>query len=312
MKLSIITINYNNSAGLQKTIESVISQSYKNFEWIVIDGGSKDGSRELIVQHQDVMAYWCSEPDRGIYHAMNKGIAKAHGDYCLFLNSGDRLHDKNVIACVLPLLDGTDFVSGDEWHVDANYSYYRTNENPDVVTDYHMLVGILWHQCTFIRTQLLNDHPYDESLQITADWEEMFYEFLINKRSYKHINVIVSDFVVGGLSERDWDLLCEEKDYVRNKYLTHRQQDEMSLKYHSLIDVEFSKRYMAEIAYTAFANNYYSQEEYLDIFSSYRKTLVSCSTLYHRFFNMMCLFGYMPLARRLYFYLSKFRTLGKL
>ncbi len=89
MKLSIITVNLNNKDGLQKTIDSVISQTFKDFEWIVIDGGSTDGSKELIEKYSDYISYWVSEPDKGIYNAMNKGIKVAKGDYLEFLNSGD-------------------------------------------------------------------------------------------------------------------------------------------------------------------------------------------------------------------------------
>ena len=97
MKLSIITINYNNLAGLQKTIESVVSQTFRDFEWIVIDGGSVDGSRELIERYANSFSYWVSEPDKGIYNAMNKGIVVAKGDYLLFLNSGDWLCDEMAL-----------------------------------------------------------------------------------------------------------------------------------------------------------------------------------------------------------------------
>ena len=91
MKLSIITINFNNLAGLKKTADSVISQTWKEFEWIIIDGGSTDGSKEFIVSLNDDLnrngwnpiTYWCSEPDKGIYNAMNKGIGKAKGEYLL-------------------------------------------------------------------------------------------------------------------------------------------------------------------------------------------------------------------------------------
>jgi len=83
-KLSIITINYNNCAGLKRTIDSVVSQSFKDYEWIVIDGGSKDGSKDLIEQYSDSFTYWVSEPDNGIYNAMNKGIEKANGEWMLF------------------------------------------------------------------------------------------------------------------------------------------------------------------------------------------------------------------------------------
>ena len=97
MKLSIITINYNNQEGLKKTIESVVSQTMRDFEWIVIDGGSTDGGKEIIEQNKQCLDYWCSEPDKGIYHAMNKGIRASHGDYLMFLNSGDSLYDNKVI-----------------------------------------------------------------------------------------------------------------------------------------------------------------------------------------------------------------------
>ncbi len=87
LKLSIITINLNNLAGLQKTMQSVFEQTFTDYEYIVIDGGSTDGSKEYIEQHSDKLAYWVSEKDKGIYNAMNKGIIKAGGDYLLFLNS---------------------------------------------------------------------------------------------------------------------------------------------------------------------------------------------------------------------------------
>ncbi len=89
MKLSIITINKNNAYGLRKTIQSVINQTYSNIEYIIIDGASTDGSIDVIKKFEDKIDWWASEPDTGIYNAMNKGIKIATGDYCQFLNSGD-------------------------------------------------------------------------------------------------------------------------------------------------------------------------------------------------------------------------------
>ena len=89
MKFSIVTINYNNLAGLKKTRESIISQTCKNYEWIVIDGGSTDGAKEFLQEHSNEMSYWCSEKDKGVYNAQNKGIALAKGDYMICMNSGD-------------------------------------------------------------------------------------------------------------------------------------------------------------------------------------------------------------------------------
>lgn len=112
MKLSIITINYNNKAGLQKTIDSVIGQTWKDYEWIIIDGGSTDGSKELIEQYQQYFAYWCSEPDKGVYNAMNKGIAKAKGEYLNFMNSGDSFVCDSTLMDVFTKEISADIVSG--------------------------------------------------------------------------------------------------------------------------------------------------------------------------------------------------------
>ena len=124
MKFSIITINYNNCNGLQRTLDSVVSQTCKNFEWIVIDGGSSDGSRELIEQFQQEMTYWCSERDKGIYNAMNKGVEKATGDYCLFLNSGDNFCDSNVIKRLANQSFVADIVSCDIYIDNLIYVVY--------------------------------------------------------------------------------------------------------------------------------------------------------------------------------------------
>ena len=109
--ISVITINYNNHAGLLKTIDSVVNQTYNNFEYIIIDGGSTDGSVDVIYKYADRIDYWVSEPDKGIYNAMNKGIDVAKGEYCIFLNSGDSFCDYQTLSLSLPFLDGTDVVA---------------------------------------------------------------------------------------------------------------------------------------------------------------------------------------------------------
>ena len=110
--ITIITINFNNQNGLQKTMDSVFRQTNKDFQYIVIDGGSSDGSKELIERNQSKINHWVSEPDNGIYHAMNKGIEKATGEYLLFLNSGDELINELVVEKVTPLLHTEDIISG--------------------------------------------------------------------------------------------------------------------------------------------------------------------------------------------------------
>ena len=111
--LSIITINYNNRLGLLKTMQSVVEQSYKNFEYLIIDGGSDDGSLEDILNYEHCLSFWCSEKDKGVYNAMNKGIVKATGEYLLFLNSGDFLLDNQTLSKIVPLLKDYSIIYGD-------------------------------------------------------------------------------------------------------------------------------------------------------------------------------------------------------
>ena len=126
-KLSIITINYNNFEGLNRTLKSVINQNLKNFEYIVIDGGSTDGSKELIEKYADKISYWVSEPDRGIYHAMNKGIVKASGEYLLFMNSGDLFYNNFILNEVIDDISKYDLIYFDILIRDGNKEYPKVS-----------------------------------------------------------------------------------------------------------------------------------------------------------------------------------------
>lgn len=124
-KLSIITVNLNNREGLRKTIESVICQSFSDYEYIIIDGGSTDGSKELIELYQNKVTYWISETDKGIYNAMNKGIKTGKGDYCLFLNSGDWLVNSTVIEKEFSDSKQADIIYGNTIFSKIDGSNYR-------------------------------------------------------------------------------------------------------------------------------------------------------------------------------------------
>ena len=151
VRLSIITINYNNSDGLRETIESVVSQVFKEIEYIVVDGGSTDGSRRVIEEYGEHINYWVSEPDGGIYNAMNKGIRASHGEYLLFLNSGDVLHNTNVIEQVVPNLGNHDMVIGKVLYDNSGL----TNELPEELTLLRFYHGSVPHPSTFIRRKVM-------------------------------------------------------------------------------------------------------------------------------------------------------------
>lgn len=198
MKLSIITINYNNRDGLAKTIKSVANQTCKEFEYVIIDGASTDGSVEVIKEYASIINYWVSEKDKGIYHAMNKGVRAANGDYCLFLNSGDVLIDDDVIGRVLSYPFTSDIVSGG-----IKFTSGRISKAPKKVTMKTFIVGSLPHQATLIKRELLLDNPYDERFKISGDWR-FFIQVLIYKNvSYERIPEIVSLFDTSGVSNTE-------------------------------------------------------------------------------------------------------------
>ena len=112
MKFSIITINYNNKEGLEKTIQSVLGQTFHDYQFIIIDGGSTDGSLDIIKQNADHIDYWVSEPDGGRYPAMNKGIKQAKGDFLNFMNSGDTFHSPTVLEDIAKMNLTEDIITG--------------------------------------------------------------------------------------------------------------------------------------------------------------------------------------------------------
>ena len=164
MNYSIITINYNNIDGLRKTIESVVRQSFKDFEYIVIDGGSTDGSAELIKEHQDCIDYWVSEPDNGIYNAMNKGIKAAHGEYINFLNSGDCFYNNGVLEDTLQHLKA-DIVHGKMYDQSKGKLPYLIDRTP---TMHYLYESSMQHPASFFRRELFKDSLYDENYRIVS------------------------------------------------------------------------------------------------------------------------------------------------
>lgn len=205
MKLSIITINYNDKIGLKRTIDSVVAQTFRDFEWIVIDGGSTDGSRELIELNAEHFAYWVSESDKGIYNAMNKGIAQAKGEYLQFLNSGDWFYDKDVLGKVFgqerneDILFSTKHVIcyGDERKVMIERKY------GSVFTPFNIINQTISHQSAFIKRNLFEKIGlYDETYKIVSDRKFFFEAFLNYHVTAKAFNFVVVYYDADGVSNR--------------------------------------------------------------------------------------------------------------
>lgn len=224
--LSIITVCYNDRPGLEQTLKSVRSQTCRDFEYIVIDGASTDGSADLLKQYSEIIDYSVSERDNGIYNAMNKGIKHAHGEYCLFLNAGDSLYDNHTIECVLPHLKEADFISGHTLCIFAN-GKTSTWKAVNHATTQLMMMYSLSHQATFIRTELLKARPYREDLKIVSDWEQMFYELIIKNRTYKKIDQYICTFALGGVSSGKPKLRDAERKMVLDEHFPETVQKDI-------------------------------------------------------------------------------------
>jgi glycosyltransferase involved in cell wall biosynthesis len=222
MSLSIITINYNNRIGLANTIQTVLSQSHKRFEYIVIDGASKDGSVEVIRQFSEQFGErlkWVSEPDNGIYNAMNKGIGMATGEYVQFLNSGDCLASDDVTEKMIAELKRNDYPS-------ILYGN-MLKDMPDgrVVRDrcfagqeisfLGFYTGTLNHSPAYIRKDLFDKYGlYDENLRIVSDWKWYLQAIILGEEKPVYTDIDVTLFDMHGISETNKELDKAERKKV--------------------------------------------------------------------------------------------------
>lgn len=219
MLISVVTINYNNASGLEETIKSVTSQTFGDFEYIVIDGGSTDGSKQIIERFADKIDYWVSEKDKGIYNAMNKGARAAHGDYVAFLNSGDVYADKDALTNVAAQHLKADVCVGDLEF--STGGVLRAPKAEDVTMSFFMN-GSLSHPSSFTRRELLIRHPFVEEFRISADMEFFMYVLVKLNASYQQLNGVVSIFDTTGISST-------HKAFDEDERLLRKTEDEILL-----------------------------------------------------------------------------------
>ena len=197
MRISIITIVYNDKEGFQKTIDSVRSLKYDNIEFIVIDGGSNDGTVDLIQNHAANIDYYVSEYDSGIYDAMNKGIKVATGDWLNFMNAGDCFANNNV-------LNEMDFTINK--NVDILYGYkIQRGKLVYPISIKNLEIGLIFgnHQCMFFnKNKLHRELYYNKKYKIYADYDLVNRVYIRNNSVINFVDVLVADFAGGGISEK--------------------------------------------------------------------------------------------------------------
>ncbi len=222
MKFSVITINFNNPKGLKDTILSVSKQIFSEFEYIIIDGGSGAQDQKILDEFKDQIDFIVSEPDNGVYEAMNKGIKIARGDYVIFMNSGDTFYDHYSLNIYNDYIDGSsDVYYGNTLGV---YESGKTLEliQPEILNLVFWLFDSLNHQATAIRRSLFENFGYyDENLRITSDWRFFFNAFWRNRLKFKYINSFLAIYNLHGISSDSSFSeihIKERESFIKNFY----------------------------------------------------------------------------------------------
>ncbi|GAB3961654.1 glycosyltransferase family 2 protein [Spirosoma harenae] len=220
-KLSIITINWNNATGLRQTIESVTSQLTSHCEYIVIDGNSDDGSQEVIKEYTSYITYWQSEPKAGIYSDMNKGIARATGEYCLFLNSGDWLN-KGILKEAISECTGEDIIYFNTYLSYDNNRFEAVRYSP-ALTMRSFFKHTIGHQSTLIKRVLFSRHGmYDETLHLHADYAFWIKSIILENATYKYVNKFLAYYDMNGQSSQSNKYTIQEISTVLDQSLPKR------------------------------------------------------------------------------------------
>lgn len=189
-KVTIITVCFNAAPLLRKTIENVIAQDYPNKEYIIIDGHSSDNTQELLQQYDKYIHTWISEPDKGIYDAMNKGVRLCTGQWAIFMNAGDTFASSNILTQVFSMPHHSDVIYGD---VRKNNMVHKAEPGHNA----HRM--FFCHQCAFTRTTCLREYPFDLQHPFSADFK--LYKTLIKAgKIFEQIHLTIADYDTSGIS----------------------------------------------------------------------------------------------------------------
>ncbi len=217
-KISIITIVYNNVRDIEHTILSVINQTYSNIEYIIIDGASTDGTLDIIHNYRGSIDILVSEKDNGIYDAMNKGLAKATGDYVLFLNSGDELFDTNTLQTIVDKGKHADIIYGETKLIDENRNIIgdRRHKAPEQFNWKSFQYGMnVCHQAIYVKREVAE--PYDLQYKLSADVDWVI-RAAKNARTTQNVQAYVARYLVGGMSQKRHKQSLQERYSIFKKH----------------------------------------------------------------------------------------------
>ena len=223
--ITIITVSYNAASTIERTIKSVLEQTYKKIEYIIIDGESTDGTLDVIKKYSNHISYWISEPDNGIYDAMNKGIDIASGDWIIFMNAGDWFYNKEIINGIFyNKIYSSDIIYG---AVERRTKYKTYIEKPLPISriSHNMVFS---HQSTFVKTHIMKKYKFeDKKYKIIADYAFFIKQYKIGTK-FEELDYVISSYdnIYGISSSQNYhqykkhlkERIKLEKEYDLNKY----------------------------------------------------------------------------------------------
>ena len=218
IKITIITAAYNSVKTIEQTILSVIEQDYPYIEYIIIDGGSSDGTQDVIKRYEDKGIRWISEPDNDLYDALNKGVTMATGDYIEIIGSDDALYDKSIISQVVSQIGSDiDIISGQEMAVDeVSRRTFLCNDNNYARVKENYNGGMVGHAAMFVKKKILLKYKFDISYKIAADYKFFLQCYYDENVKIKYIDDVIAFFAIGGVSSND-KLLFYENMRINNE-----------------------------------------------------------------------------------------------
>lgn len=236
--ISIITVSFHSEKEIEKTIKSVINQTYPYIEYIIIDGGSTDGTLDIIKKYAKHISYWISEPDKGIYDAMNKGIDKATGKWINFMNCGDTFYDNHVIENVVHRInENSDIIYGDT-HLIYSFGNYKLKGGKVSEQQYMPFC----HQSSFSNSKLMKLYGFDLKYKICAD-KNFFYQAYIHHAKYEYVDLIISNYEAeNGISANNLQKASYEMGLIEGK--THHLTWKLKYFFISIYSkvLDFTKR----------------------------------------------------------------------
>lgn len=198
VKVSIVTVCFNAIDVIEKTILSVIEQTFIGYEFIIVDGGSSDGTLDVIKRYENRISKWISEPDNGIYNAMNKGVLMASGEYIIFMNAGDTFYNKEALVLAVSEIEisKADVIVGKSINKLGMQSALKESE----LSLFMIYKYGFCHQAAFIRRNLLIEHPYDEDYRIASDSKFFLEVLILFNATYQNIQTVICNYAPWGIS----------------------------------------------------------------------------------------------------------------